>query len=486
MPRRTKNAERVRRWRERKKLFENQKAPISLNVPFPVIQPVEEQEEIRLNVFPNGPYESQRRFLELLETKRFVLLRAGRQLGKSTVGMAAMVRQIYEKPTPMGTGWIVSPTYPMAEQLRWKIEDSLGQLIVDKREGNTPVYYFEPPPGRKGLYRVEVKTAEKPDRLRGATLDWVWLDEARNMDGSVWPILLPTVAVSRGPIFVTTTPSGKDWVWEKISQPAERGSKDFGLVVAKSAEAKHFTNDDIYLMRSQMSEEMARQELDAEIIAFDGMVYGHFSTDIHVVDPLEETPKDAAFVGGIDWGWKDPFVHLTILKTQDKYYIVDEYYKSGQFLDEHSKAIKGRPFYAAVQRRWADPSRPEFISELLSKGISSFPAKNDIKLGIDCIKKLLEQRRLFVCRNCVETIREFSRYHYPARTDRNTKDIPVDAWNHTMDAVRYTVFNEESFSPQNPFSVMEESGEIKTYTEDADFIGISETFEENQGVEGFW
>lgn len=455
-----------KRWRERKRLADKLKTEGQ-----PILQlspdflPKPEEEEIILRpVFPQGfPSKGQSDFLELLRSRRFVLLRAGRQYGKSTAGFRAIAERIYQNPVKCGVGWIVCPTYPMAEQLRYKMEEVLAPFIVDKREGNTPVYFLEPPNGWPRPYRVEIKTAEKPDRLRGPTLDWMWLDEARNMDRAIWPIILPTVAVSRGPIFATTTPAGKDWVYEKFIVPTDAQDPNFGYIVAKSSDACHFTDEDIRIMRSQMSEEMAKQELDAEIVAFDGLVYPGFNTDINVIDPLDQLPEGSQVIGGVDFGWKDPFVHIWVAKTNGVYVVFDEYYRSGQFIEDHASSIKANRFNSRVQRRWADPSSPQFSAELDYRGISSYPANNDVKLGVDCVRRLLDQRRIFVTRNCKDVIREFGQYHYPETKEKNTKDVPHDSFNHAMDALRYVVYNEESVQPQNPYGYTSDDGSLKMF-----------------------
>ncbi len=422
------------------------------------INPDSQEEEIRLP-FPEFS-RGQKEFLELLKSRRFVSIRAGRQYGKSTVGIAGVVQRIYRHPVKTGVGWVVSPTYPMAEQLRYKFEELLEPLIVDKREGNTPVYFLEPPPGWSRPYRVEFKTAEKPDRLRGPTLDWMWLDEARNMDRSIWPIILPTVAVSRGPIFVTTTPAGKDWVYEIFDVNTEKGEPEFGRVIAKSSEAPQFNMADIALMRGQMSEDMAKQELDAEIVSFDGLVYPGFRSELHVIDPIDQIPDHAQVLGGIDFGWKDPFVHLWGYKLGSKYVIYDEYYANQKPISSHASAIKGGLFNSRVLRRWADPSNPQMSAELERFGIGAYPAQNDIKLGIDCVKKIIEQRRLLVTRNCVQTLRELSQYHYPDKKGANTKDIPAPAFDHAMDALRYMVYSEESNGTNNPYATISDDGKM--------------------------
>ena len=456
--------ERQRRWRQRRReeALQARLGPSLLNIPANLIAPVaeDEDEKVAIKFFPAGPYPAQKRFLDLLNTRKYVCFYGGRQVGKSTAGIAGMAHRIYRCPAPMGVGWIVSPTYPMAEQLRYKIEDVMAPLIVDKKEGNTPVYFFEPPPGLKRPYRVEIKTAEKPDRLRGPTLDWMWLDEARNMDRSIWPIIVPTVAVSKGPIFATTTPAGKDWVWEKFRKPADAGDPSCGVVVAKSADAGHFTEADVQIMRSQMSVEMARQELDAEIVAFDGLVYPQFNTDVHVVDPIEAIPEGAEVVGGVDFGWKDPFVHLWILKHQGVFIVIGEHYRSGQFIKDHVASIKASQWHKRTSRRWADPSGPQMMAELHLQGVGTFPANNDIKLGVDAIKRLLEQRKLFVTRDCVNVIREFGQYHYPETKEKNTRDIPHDSFNHAMDALRYAVVSEENYKIENPYGYAKDDGSI--------------------------
>ena len=306
--------EAVRRMRERKIAAVKQAEEKKFLLPLQTFPAEAEVAEPRTVIKTPKFYSGQQEFLDLLDTRRFVCLCAGRQYGKSTTGCYACLMRIYGGKCTQGVGWIIAPTYPMSEQLQYRFESIAGPLVLEKRRGNTPVYFLEPAPGMDQPYRVEIKTAENPDRLRGPTLDWVWLDESRNMVPDVWPIIIPTVAVSRGPIMTTTTPAGQDWVYKTFEVPAVEGNPDFGHVRRGSSEANHFNERDLAIMRAQMSEDMAKQELDAEIISFSGLVYTNFNPKIHIVDPVEEIPQGAEVVGGIDFGWDDPFVHLWVMK----------------------------------------------------------------------------------------------------------------------------------------------------------------------------
>lgn len=393
-------------------------------------------------------------FANLIESgKKIILCNGGRQGGKTYAGAREALKQIYKYKRTPHLGWIISPTYPMSCVVEREFESAAGWyetggLIIRKLAGQR-AYILHPPPGSSEPFRVEIKTAENPDRLRGAGLGFIWMDEAAMMSEEVYKILLGTILATKGIIFMTSTPRGRNWYY-RLFMEADTNPM-IGAVKFKSTDNPHLGQQELLLMKSQLSEDFAKQELDAEFVSFDGLVYRGFNWTKHVIPPLSNIPPDSELIAGVDNGYGDPFAYLWIMKRDGKYYVIDEYYEKGRPLDSVARSIKSRAWDKFVIRRWHDPSGAQERADLLDRhGIGTYPARNDIVAGINEVEKLFEQNRIYITQNCVNTLNELTQYHYAQRTDKNSGEEPVDSFNHAMDALRYAIFSESRYGVAHP------------------------------------
>lgn len=142
--------------------------------------------------------------------------------------------------------------------------------------------------------------------------------------------------------------------------------------------------------------------------------------------------------GGIDWGWHNPFCCLSaVLDHDDVLWIHWERHKSYATLTDHAQAIKD---IQSDGRYFGDPAGADQIAELRRNGIDVVPCvhkgQQPLIASIDRVNRRIRTGRLKVFTTCKETRREAGIYHYdPAKA----KDIPVDADNHAMSALRYLI-----------------------------------------------
>jgi phage terminase large subunit-like protein len=67
---------------------------------------------------------------------------------------------------------------------------------------------------------VHFRTADDPESLRGAGLDWMWIDEAAFIPNErAWQVSSPGLADHEGLLVTTTTPSGKNWYYDEFFSP---------------------------------------------------------------------------------------------------------------------------------------------------------------------------------------------------------------------------------------------------------------------------
>lgn len=76
---------------------------------------------------------------------------------------------------------------------------------------------------------LQFKTAEDPQSLRGAGLDILWMDEAAFIDDAeAWEVVSPALADKDGCVITTTTPHGRNWLYEEFFDgPALEDEREF-------------------------------------------------------------------------------------------------------------------------------------------------------------------------------------------------------------------------------------------------------------------
>ena len=160
-------------------------------------------------------------------TARIRMLVWGIKGGKSRRGAWELVKA--GLGTPGGVCWAVAPTYnhlKVAERevvmILRVIEESIGiDLTMRRHRARHEIDLVN------GCV-LEFQSAENPDSLRGPNLDAVWIDEASWIRDEAWHIIRGRVAATEGEIWITTTPRGRNWVWEEAQRAGMPGSADYG------------------------------------------------------------------------------------------------------------------------------------------------------------------------------------------------------------------------------------------------------------------
>jgi PBSX family phage terminase large subunit len=161
-------------------------------------------------------------------------------------------------------GAIVAPTYPMLKDVvlptfRELAEDGIDQL-------NKADLYADMTNGNRILFR----SADKPERLRGMNLGWCWVDEAALIDEETWDILLGRLRLDPGRAWLTTTPKGHNWVYDRfIDDPGE----EHETVRASTRDNPHLPDTYIESLEEQYTERFRRQEMEGEFVEAAGALW---------------------------------------------------------------------------------------------------------------------------------------------------------------------------------------------------------------------
>nr|4ZNI_A Chain A, Phage terminase large subunit [Thermus phage P74-26]4ZNK_A Chain A, Phage terminase large subunit [Oshimavirus P7426]4ZNL_A Chain A, Phage terminase large subunit [Oshimavirus P7426]4ZNL_B Chain B, Phage terminase large subunit [Oshimavirus P7426]4ZNL_C Chain C, Phage terminase large subunit [Oshimavirus P7426]7KS4_B Chain B, Phage terminase large subunit [Oshimavirus P7426] len=225
----------------------------------------------------------------------------GRQSGKSEAASVEAVFELFARPGSQG--WIIAPTYDQAEIIFGRVVEKVERLAevfpatevqLQRRRLRLLVHHYDRPVNAPGAKRVATsefrgKSADRPDNLRGATLDFVILDEAAMIPFSVWSEAIePTLSVRDGWALIISTPKGLNWFYEFFLMGWRGGLKE-GIPNSginqthPDFESFHAASWDVWPERREWYMERRlyipdlefRQEYGAEFVSHSGLEHHH-------------------------------------------------------------------------------------------------------------------------------------------------------------------------------------------------------------------
>lgn len=400
---------------------------------------------------------------------RYKVLNWGRRAGKSHL---AFIYTYLKAVKNQGRYFIVTRNAKQAKAIYWN-DIVKHYLPQEDRKAGKPGFKFNdteltitfpyldiPEMGikhdaEKPQARIEFKSAEEPDSLRGVGIDGVVLDEYAFMKNGeeMWnKIIRPALADKRGWAVFISTPDGIYNHFFDLVQKAQ--SDETGMYHYSHATAldnPHFPEEEWEITKSEYEEKGKilefQQEFEAKFSNPAELVYHNFDMEKHVVHP-SEVPEDGTHIMGIDFGFSpDPFAVAYILIDKDNnWWIYDEIYQTELTLQKAEQQIFNKMGEQRFSRIIGDSAAKMDIHSMKRL---SFPIRgarkgpDSIKAGIREVFAKLEIRegsgkpKLFVASNCKNTIREFQSYEYTKDAYDKITDKPVDDNNHIMDAIRY-------------------------------------------------
>ncbi len=334
---------------------------------------------------------------------------------------------------PGQDGVIIAPTYPI-------MRDVTERTFFELAERFQIAYSYGKTEERCEIAGCVVlfRSSDQPERLRGLNLNWAFLDEAAQMQERTWKIVLGRLRVGKPSAWITTTPAGYNWVWRHW---VDRQDKQYEIIHAPTKDNTFLQPEYLADLRANYVGEFARQEIEGEFVAFEGLVYPNFSRNVHIW--TGDVGSGWTKIRAVDYGYTNPFVCLWGAIDEDKrLYIYDEHYRTRTLIKEHAEAIKRR----AGNYTWtvADTDAQD-NAEMGACGIVTRTAQKDVNRGIQKVMARLEaagdgKPRLFIHARCINLLREFGMYRWnESKEGRNDKEEPVKENDHAMDALRYMV-----------------------------------------------
>ncbi|MFT8720014.1 PBSX family phage terminase large subunit [Acetobacter sp.] len=324
------------------------------------------------------------------------------------------------------------------------INDSVKRLLADQIEGLGLSQWFKVQEtsissscGSEFLFKGLARNIQGIKSTEG--VDICWVEEGQTVSQSSLDILIPTIRKEGSEIWFTYNPEHDDDPMHRLMRMLENESN--ALVRKVGWQDNPWFPDELNAERQLL----LRHDPEAYEHVWEGecrtiseaVVFRHRVS----FDPFD-TPHDARFYYGADWGFsQDPTALVRAFITDDVLYVDQEAFGYGVEMDELPRLFDTVP----GSRDWpilADCARPETISYMANRHHFRIMAAEKWPGSVeDGVERLKAFRKIVIHPRCKNVAKEFRMYSYKVDPRDSRIILPKleDKWNHGIDALRYAL-----------------------------------------------
>ena len=383
-------------------------------------------------------------------TKRFVLVIAGTQGGKTVVGVRLLLREIQRTATQGKTNdyLIVGPNTELLKKRAIQLFEEKTHGLANYKQSDK-CFVFTPQGARKlagfdCAIRVFVGYAHDPNSLEAATYRAIWADECGQAGflRDSWEALQRRAAVFRARIFMTTTPyQATGWLRE-LHDAAKLGHiDDVEVVNFVSIDNPAFDKREYERMRAELPDWKFQTFYHGVFTRPPGAVFDCFDRRRNVVRAFDVPSHWPRYVG-VDFGETNMAAVFLAEDPKDaRLYAYDTYHQGGCTIEEHARSIlfkaRGEVTFG-VGGSWGEEEwRRDFGACGL---VLARPTVREAEVGIQRLYKQIKEVGLRVFDTCEKLACEIESYS----RDVDDRGEPLDTIRdrskyHRLDALRYIV-----------------------------------------------
>lgn len=360
---------------------------------------------------------------------RFKVIDCGRRFGKTTLAIEEIKGKVAAGKKKIA---YIAPTYQQSRDIAWEMlkKEFIG---AEFNESRLEI--------KIGDATVVLRGWEAVETLRGQKFDFIVIDEIAMMRNfwSAWQeVIRPTLTDTIGKAMFISTPKGFNHFYDLYNQQDK--DQDYKSFHFTSYDNPYLPTEEIDKAKLELTEDRFAQEYLADFRKTEGLVYKEFSRERHLYSDTNQILNPISYFAGVDFGFTNPTAIISIKKDYDsRFWVTQEYYKTGKTDEEVSEYVGG----AGYNYIYPDPENPAAIEVLRRNKINIREVnkgRDSIKHGINVIKELFKQDRLFIHSSCTNLIYELETYSYPDKKDQhNPEELPIKENDHALDALRYAL-----------------------------------------------
>ena len=277
--------------------------------------------------------------------------------------------------------------------------------------------------------RIEFISLDQPQKIRGRKRDLLFINECNELYYEDFQQLIFRTIDN---IILDFNPSDEfHWIYDKV---LTRDDVEFYQTSYK---------DNPFLPQSLIDEIERLRDTDENYWRVYGLgERGQSRSLVYSFKTIKDIPATAKLLGrGLDFGFSNDATAVVETYIEgNNMYVRELLYRTGM-----TNQDIGREFQRlGLDRRdeiWADSAEPKSIEEIYRMGWNIKKTfKGAINIGIDMVRR----HNLYVTEDSVNTIKELRNYKYVEDKNGNLTNKPIDLFNHSLDALRYSIVNKLS------------------------------------------
>tara|TARA_R100000734_G_scaffold2070_9_gene2186 strand:- start:456 stop:1622 length:1167 start_codon:yes stop_codon:yes gene_type:complete len=276
---------------------------------------------------------------------------------------------------------------------------------------------------------IEFFSTDMPDKLRGARRTDLYINECNNIPFDAYQQLMVRTS---NDVWLDYNPTSSFWVDREV---INSNDVDFITLTYKDNEAL----PDTIVKEIESAKEKAKKSTywknwwKVYGLGQLGSLEGVCIPDWREI----QLPNDARILCyGMDFGYSnDPTSLVAMYKYNDSFIFDEIIYKKGLLNRDISNLLKT---YDVNDIIYADSAEPKSIAELNHYGHIVYPVKkgrDSINYGLN----LINQNKIFITSRSKNLINELRNYVWMSDKQGNVLNKPIDAYNHSIDALRYAI-----------------------------------------------
>ena len=279
---------------------------------------------------------------------------------------------------------------------------------------------------KAGAGKINFLAFDKLGKAHGGRRDILYMNEANHLN---WNIVEQLMVRTRNNVFIDFNPTNEFWVHSKLMVDEPEKTK---LIKSTYKDNQFLEQTIIDMIESKKGDNNFWRVYGlGELGIAEGLVFDNF----------EELDFDknsfGRYYNGIDWGFSnDPFACVRVAVENDCLYVCDEIYGK-KLLNKDSAPMVSN--LIGDEYVYCDCAEPKSIAEYRSLGVNALEAKKGAGSIESGVKHLQSYKKIYIHPTCYNTLSEFRNYEWKRDKNGDCLPMPVDAFNHAIDAIRYAL-----------------------------------------------
>jgi PBSX family phage terminase large subunit len=373
---------------------------------------------------------------------RFVVLVAGRRVGKTTLG----IRQLfYHARLPDQNVAAILPSYRQARNVWWdEVKKKAISLCWDKKINEADLSIV-----LKNGSKISLKGSDNRDALRGSKYHYLYLDEVASIDKEAYTeVLRPTLSDTGGRAMFAGTPKGiSNWLYDIYQKGQDPTEPNWSSHQFTTVQGGFVTPEEVEQAKAELDAKVFKQEYEGTFENYEGRIYYGFERQ-HNVDDFSFEQRQNIIHIGIDFN-VHPLTAICFVIKDNKMYVIDEIEMYGSNTEELANEIHNR-FPGTKIIAYPDPSgrarktnSPKTDFHILSNAgfIVKAPSRHiPVRDRINAVNSKFcsgtGERGIMIHPKCKSLITAMERHIYKEGTSQPEKNGSRD-YSHISDALGY-------------------------------------------------